>query len=48
MSGSEADWLEKGEQKDDWTRPVMSAMSFTARESGSNVKHRLLLRRAFA
>lgn len=29
----EADWPEEGRQKDDWIRPVMSAMSLTGWES---------------
>lgn len=32
----EADW-----QKDDWTRTMMSALSFTAWEKGSDEKKRL-------
>lgn len=28
-----ADWLKEGGQKDDWTRAMMSALSFIVRES---------------
>lgn len=40
MSAREADWLEEGGQKDDWTR-AMTALSLTACESGSDVKNKL-------
>lgn len=35
----EADWLEDGGPKDDWSRPVISAVSLITWESGSNEKH---------
>lgn len=36
----EADQLEEGRQKDDWTRAMLSALSFTAWKSESDVINR--------
>lgn len=37
----EADWLKEGRKDNDWINEMMTALSLTARESGSDVKNRL-------
>lgn len=41
MCEVEVDCPEEGKKKDDWTKPMRSAMSLMAWESRSDIKHRL-------